>query len=354
MFRLLISLVVALALLAGADYLAWNWATQQMLVGYAAWVAGSRVQGWTVSSSEPQTGGWPAAARITVGDVFVSGGQADIPGGLAWSADRVVLGVDFFHPHVLTVAPEGRQRLRLADLPDIPYTADRLTVSLPMQADIPARSADLAADNLRAGLPASGTAGSSGLTVGSLTLHLQWPPTAQPKEAALTAGLRAEDIDLPAAQPPAQAWPLGPRIASLGLDGALEGPLSLTGGLASGAAAWRDAGGTVAVQRFTLRYGPLGLSASATLALDASMQPMGAGTARAVGLAETLDALAKSGAITAGAATAAHAVLALMTHAPEGGGPAEVEVPLTLQDRTLAMGRIPLARMPELVWPAGP
>ena len=34
---------------------------------------------------------------------------------------------------------------------------------------------------------------------------------------------------------------------------------------------------------------------------------------------------------------------------PDGGPPA-VEAPLSLQNRTLALGRIPLLRLPELVW----
>jgi hypothetical protein len=29
-----------------------------------------------------------------------------------------------------------------------------------------------------------------------------------------------------------------------------------------------------------------------------------------------------------------------------------VEVPLTLQDRTLAMRQVPLAKLPEVIWPA--
>ena len=48
-------------------------------------------------------------------------------------------------------------------------------------------------------------------------------------------------------------------------------------------------------------------------------------------------------------AMAAGAVLALMAR-PQPSGPPVVEVPLSLQDRTLSLGRIPLLRLPELVW----
>ena len=79
---------------------------------------------------------------------------------------------------------------------------------------------------------------------------------------------------------------------------------------------------------------------------------MGTATAHVVGQNEALDALAGGGVITPRTALAAKAVLSLMAKEPEGGGTPQVDVPLTLQDRKLAMGRIPLAILPELLWPA--
>jgi hypothetical protein len=98
-------------------------------------------------------------------------------------------------------------------------------------------------------------------------------------------------------------------------------------------------------------WGPLDLTASATLALDDQLQPMGAGSARLVGYAETLDMLASRAAISRSAATATKAVLSLVAHSPEDGSPPDVEVPLTLQYRTLSMRQVPLVRLPEVDWP---
>jgi Uncharacterized protein conserved in bacteria (DUF2125) len=121
--------------------------------------------------------------------------------------------------------------------------------------------------------------------------------------------------------------------------------------LAERAAAWRDAGGTLEIQRLAVNWGPLDLTGSATLALDDQLQPMGTGSARVIGYAETLDALAARGAISRSAATAAKAVLSLLAHAPADGSPPDVKVPLTLQYRTLSMRQVPLLRLPELDWP---
>jgi hypothetical protein len=145
--------------------------------------------------------------------------------------------------------------------------------------------------------------------------------------------------------------PLGPHVADLEAKAVLNGPLPAAGRPAEAAASWRDGGGSLEVQHLALSWGPLTLTASATLALDDQLQPMGAGNARIVGYAETLDALAAHAMISRSAATAAKAVLSLLANAPDEGSAPEVEVPLTLQYRTLSMRQVPLLRLPELDWP---
>ena len=49
------------------------------------------------------------------------------------------------------------------------------------------------------------------------------------------------------------------------------------------------------MQRLETHWGPLGLQATATLALDPQLQPTGTGTAKATGYAATVDALARNG-----------------------------------------------------------
>jgi hypothetical protein len=349
MRRALISAVAVVILLVAGDFLVWRWAASRLDAGYAGWVQGQRAAGWTVTNGEPSTSGWPFSAKLTIPDLFLSGGRPDIPGGLTWSGDRVVLTVALLHPGRLGIALEGMQRLRVADGADIPFTADQLAVTVPLDADAPARFADLSATNLRVGLPEGGIAANP-LTLALVHVHLDSTPAAAQGESALAIAGSAQDIGLPA--PPAgRAWPLGPRIASVSFEAALTGPLPLAADIAVRAAEWRDGGGTLEIRRLALGWGPLGLSASATLALDEHMQPMGAGSAHIVGEDATIAALVANRVVTASAATAARTILGLMSRAPDGGGAPEVDVPLTLQNRTLTMGRIPLAKLPELLWP---
>ena len=344
--KLWIALLAVPILLLGGDVLYWRIAERNLADGFAAWMAGRQATGWIAIGGKPVRSGWPLAATLTVPGVSLKGGDQDIPGGLTWSADRVVLRIALLHPAILEIASEGAQLLRLGDGPAIPYTADRLRVALRLQPGAPAHSAELATDNLRAGMPTQ-VDSASALTIGSLRLRWDMRQAASSGEPALAFSLDADAIGPPSGV----ARALGPRIASFAIDGALDGPVPHTRALAQRAEAWRDGGGTLEIHHLALAWGPLDLSASATLALDEQLQPMGTGNARMVGYAETLDALAMHNVISRSAATAAKAVLSLLAQTPDDGGPPNVEVPLTLQYRTLSMRQVPLLRLPELDWP---
>jgi hypothetical protein len=337
----IILLATPLMLLAAVT-LYWWIVVSNLEHGFSAWETAQRTAGWSEQHGPPVRGGWPLAATLTVPAMSLAGGNPTLPGGLAWTADRLVLRVALPQPQLLEIMPEGSQRLRLAAYAEIPYTAARVRLVFPLRAAPWPSYMDLIADNLHAETPLGGAA-----SVQSLHLHLDFTPEAQSGEPALAFALQAEAVSPPSGI----VRPFGPRIANLEADGALNGPVPVGHTLAEQAAAWRDGGGSLEIQRLAVVWGPLDLTASATLALDDQLQPMGAGSARLVGYAETLDALAAHAAISRSAATATKAVLSLMAHNPQDGSPPDVEVPLTLQYRTLSMRQVPLVRLPELDWP---
>ena len=145
-------------------------------------------------------------------------------------------------------------------------------------------------------------------------------------------------------------WPLGPNISSLSAEG-LNGPLPPPQDIVPWASAWRDGGGSLELSIWRW-LGTTWPHHAGTLALDDQLQPMGSGNARLVGYAETLDRLAAAAILSKSAATAAKAMLSLMAGTGEGDEPSAVDVPLTLQYRTLSMRQVPLVRLPELDWPA--
>ena len=344
--RLWIVLLAVLCFLAAADTIYWYVAERNLDAGFSAWLLERRADGWTATNQPPVREGWPLAATLTVPQVHLKGGDLDIPGGLTWSTDRLTLRVRLWRPGMLEVVAQGEQKLRLAGGPEIPYTADRLHIAIPLQAGAPPQSADLTALHLRADVPTGGDA-TSALTVGVLRLNMAFQQGTKSAEPALAFLLHAEQVRLPTAL----TWPLGPQIERLTAEGNLAGPVPNARTIAERVGAWRDGDGTLELTRFALIWEPLDLSASARLSLDTQLQPMGTGSVRAVGYAETLDALAAHGAISRSSALAAKAVLSLLAHNPEDGGPPDVEVPLTLQYRTLSMRQVPLVRLPELDWP---
>ena len=166
---------------------------------------------------------------------------------------------------------------------------------------------------------------------------------------ATTLTLSAEAIDLPAEM----NWALGPHISSVAVDATVRGGPPPAGPLPVMLEAWRDAGGAVDVTHFALGWGPLGVAATGHAGFDEHLQPAGTADLHVIGYAKALDALAKQHVMSKDAAMAATAVLTLMSRVPQDGGAPEVQVPLTLRDRKVLMGKTPLVRVPEVVWPHG-
>jgi hypothetical protein len=337
-----IILLAVPVLLLAADTICWRIAAGRLQQGFAGWVADRRAEGWIESNAPTRIGGWPLAATLTVPTMSLAGSGPGLPGGVGWSGEKLVLRVAVTRPDVLEIEPAGRQQLRLPGWPDIPYTADRLRLTLPLQMSSSPAFIQAEAANLRADTQAGPT------TARGLQLHLDLNPDARAGEPGLAVSLQVAE----AQPPPGIVRPLGPSIANLDVDAVLSGPFPARGGrLAEQAAGWRDGGGSLEIRHLSLAWGPLQLTGSATLALDDQLQPMGAGNARIIGYAETLDALAAHSMISRSAATAAKAVLSLLADAPDDGSRPEVEVPVTLQYRTLSMRQVPLLRLPELDWP---
>jgi hypothetical protein len=344
------SWVVVAAILAGfliGDTLYWRAMVRGLEAGFQDWVVQRRAAGWTVVAGPTSAGGWPLDATLRVPEIDISAGGADIPGGVALRSGPVVLRLRLLHPADLSIRLRGTQHVRFDQGPFFSVDAERLAGQLSLAGPSPPGRIDVRVKSLRAGRVGA-TDAADALTVGLLRARVDLAPAAGQGEPLASFSVATEAIALPASV----RWPLGRIISSLALEGDVQGPTPAAGGITAMASAWRDAGGSLKVRHLALGWGPLGLSGTATLALDDELQPMGTGTSHLVGYAAALDALAAQGTISRSAATAANAVLSLLANTPGEGEPSEVDVPLTLQYRTLSMRQVPLVRLPELDWPA--
>jgi len=334
-------IAAVLILIVAGDAALWRFATRRLEAGLNDWIAAQRAAGWQLSAEDQRTGGWPFAAALYLHHVTADHGPPFAGGGIAWQSDRVILRIAALRPTTLQIDASGAGRVRVAGTPDVPYSASQFVVAVPLKATRQPASAAIVAVALTAGQPGRA------VTIHDVSSHVRVAPEAIAGESAVSISLNASGIALPGT-----GWPLGHQIASLATDAVLGGPLPAKGGLNERAVTWRDDGGVLHVNALRVVWGALHLRAEAELQLDADLQPAGSGSATMVGYTATANALAARGVMTQGAATAAKALLSLMAHTPADGGPSEVEVPLSLQHRTLSMRQVPLVRLPALDWPA--
>jgi len=331
----IVSLAVVVVLGMAAT-VTWYLATRHLMQGFAEWQASLRQAGWQVDAGTPIAGGWPYAATATVPAVAISDRGRMVPGGIDWRAANLRLRVYAWHPLTLVASLSGKQSLAIGAVSS-GYTAERMALAIPLDSDAPEQSADVTIARLRVG--------NGGLE--SLHALVKFHPTAAHDGSTADISAGAESITLTGEA----ARPLGSQISRVRLEAALSGTLASGLDPKAAAAIWRASGGALHIRDLQLDWGPLDLTASGTLSLDENLQLQGDGTAHAVGYAETLDALATHAVLTRAAATAAKAVLSLLASYPANGGAPSVDVPLALKNGTLAMHQVPLARLPQIVWP---
>ena len=339
-------MVVAIPLLlVTGDVVYWWIAAERLRTNYQDWLAARVAQGWEVGSGPLSVGGWPRAATVNVPNLTLRHVGPTIPGDLNVASAGITLSVSLFNPADLRLSLTGPLHVRAGDAPDLIVTGDETLMSVPLQ-----QTEHLSGALHASGLRLEPATGAWHVTVGLLNAQAEIAANspADQSQPAASFVISSEAIALPAAA----KWPLGSNISSLSLDGRLNGPLPRMQGITGWAEAWRDSGGSLEITHLAMGWGPLGLTSSAKLALDDQLQPMGSGNGRIVGYAATLDRLAAAGMLTRSAATAAKAVLALMAGTTDADVPSSVDVPLTLQYRTLSMRQVPLVRLPELDWPA--
>lgn len=329
--------LAAVALLVLAHAALWWTAERAMARGFAEWQAGMAAQGWEVKAAGSSgLSGWPLAATRTLSNVEIGAGPMRV------RSEHLAISVSLLQPATLRVTLPAPVTLALPLLPPLRLTAEEASLEAPLRG-IPRADFDTR------GLTAEwSTPDGSPQRLTAAIAHMRFVPT--------TPGLviegSAQAITLPE-PPPGEILPLGSRLASVSFDatlhGSLPGPLLDTSTLAT----WRDAGGDIVVQRLALGYGPLGLSGNGRVGLDERLQPSGEAKVQVLGYAETLKTLTASHVMTAHAAQAIGAVLALLARPPEGGGAPQVDANVSLQNRTLTVAGFPILQLPAIAWPSG-
>jgi hypothetical protein len=176
-----------------------------------------------------------------------------------------------------------------------------------------------------------------------LSLSLPQHPPVSANERAIAVALAVRDVTVPVVP-----TPLRNPVDEVMFAAVLMGPVPAAPPRQA-ATAWRDAGGTLELERVALRWGTLAVSASGTAALDAELQPIGAFSASIEGYDELMAALVAAGRLRAGDAGLARMALGFLAK-PGAGGRPQIATPLTIQDGQMLLGPVKLGPAPRIPW----
>jgi Uncharacterized protein conserved in bacteria (DUF2125) len=342
--RRLLWLAVAALLLAGAYTGYWFWLARTFETNIALWVEQQRALGYRISYAAGKPYGYPLPLRIDARDIVVESPPYQSP----WRLN--------LRSKVLSLAPWAPLSLRIDDdsgdsVSGMLLNANgrefhvstedlRVTIYLPTSSGPPdfklvAQSISIS-ENERL---------IAGVIQPSFRLDLFQPASQEERSAVFQ--FDAYGIDFPSGLQPGFGIT---ETYSWWIEGQVKGAVPAAP-LTAALGAWSSNGGTVEFERLEANWNTItDVSGNGTLALDAQLQPLFAGTANVQGYNEAIDALAQAGMLELGQVTGAKIALAAMSKPSEDGGPRTARLPITIQDGFLFIGPLKLAQMPRIVW----
>lgn len=306
-----------------------------------AWAEERRAQGLEIETAGTKVAGFPFRFEVTLSEPRVHdtrNGWRWATGGLraeasAWDFSEVTVYPDRDNA-VEVLLEDGEWRTIDARVDD-----GRLVVSVNDERRISEVVADLH------GLDVEGLWPERSAHIGSLQARGIALDGGDGGDETLKMSIALRDAVLPSDL----AEGLGESLAFLDIDASVTGPIPSERGTSEAITAWRDAGGTLELTDFKIRWGPLGIESSGTIALDGAMRPIAALTADIIGYGDVIDALIMSNAIPLGDGFIAKVAFNMMAEQPEDGGPPVLRsVPVTAQEGVLTVATIKVAELPPL------
>lgn len=337
---------IGLLVLAALYSAAWHVIADRLEDGVARWTAERRADGWTASYAALRLEGFPLSwqARIEEPELAT---QQTVP-AIRWSGPAILLDWKPWNPSRIGFAAAGGHRLDLAD----PTTKSTSNLVFRQASGDLVFGGKGRLDRLSLAIDDAdwGEQERERIRLNRLDMVLDTTPpprtdpaTQRPAEFHLTGSIHGLTL------PESMKTPLGRTIGSLTLDATLMGKAG-SGGILPALTDWRDDGGILEIDRFTLGWSRLVLDASGTFAFDIAMQPIIATQATLQGHNETLDALVGAGALAPGESLMARIAFRLLERSGGPGQPDEIRIALTVQEGWLYVGPVKLLRLPPIRW----
>ena len=306
-----------------------------------AWAGEQRARGLEIETAGTEVAGFPFRFEVSLREPRIR----DTRNKWRWTAAVLRAEASAFDFSEVTVFPDRHNAVQMllegGEQRDIDARIDggRLVVRLDDARQF--REIDLHLQGLEVGgIWPQGTA-----RIGSLIASGRALDNDGNSAETLKTSIAVRDVMLPSGL----GEGLGETLAFLDIDASVIGPLPRGRGTAEAIPVWRDAGGTLELSGFRVRWGPLGIESSGTIALDGTMRPIAALTADIIGYGDVIDALIMSNMIPLGDAFIAKVAFNMLAEKPNDGGPPVLRgVPVTAQDGTLFVGPVKVATLPPL------
>ena len=324
-------------------YSGWWWLTAHSLTARIdQWIAAEQGKGAKIIPTAVSVGGYPFAFSVKLTNVSLAW-----PGGFGFSSQSLKLRNRPWSLGSFKVNATGGFEIALppgTSRPVLVVDGETLKGHASFQDTAMPVALDLTADTVSASTSTADGPANREMTVATVEFDGTRPTTTPTTDTDVAYDLSLKLIDLSA--PALEGNPLGGTINQTALHLQLLGvpPAQWDD---AGIKAWREAGGSVNANAFSLQWGQLAISGNGTLALDKEMQPEGALTTHMTGFEQALDSLAAAGWIKLSAASIAKLALGIASH-PGPDGKASVDTPLTIQNRHVSAGAIKLGQVPEL------
>jgi hypothetical protein len=339
-----IILAAAVLLAAGAGYTGyWFWLAHQLSRNLAAWTDYWRNQGYRISFDQQAVEGYPFDARLLLRRVSVQPPAVEPP-WRAWT-DSLDLSIAPWQPltlHSNGTAPRATYNLEWSVAGrDFSFAVEGLdvTVRFPAGDEAP----EMTWQGHDVGLFRDGRyAGGAVDLAGRVDLLV---PASNDKPTA-DFHVWAYSVNCCYDRPTSEHHDVyGPS-----LEGQLMGPI-LPGPITNSLDAWRRRGGYLKLTRIEANLAPPEIRGAATIALDADLQPIAAGTATLRRYDDFIDGLVAESTVTPALGVAAKVALgATARPAADGSKELEAHVPVTVQDGYLSVGPVRLLALPRIIW----
>jgi len=336
----LLPLVILLVLALGYAG-AWVFTAIALQKGSEHWIEARRQDGYVISYSAPKLSGFPARAAVTFADLDIA--APTNAGGWRWQTPIATIHTRPLNLANLTIDLAGTHALSgIFSAPGeaLPVSFARADLMLDLNTS----------GRLDRALLEMANASVDTLSLEQGSVEFTLLPETAPDAVHSRLVVNTTNLALPES---VQLPSLEKTVKSLRVTAEMKGALT-NGSLPRVLDAWRQAGGALEVRDFAIDWPPVGIFATGTLALDENLQPIGAASAKFEGFFALIDSLVTEGEIRTSDAAMAKVVLGVLARRPEAGGPAELSLSLTLQDRTLFAGPVTLLQLDEIEWPDRP